>query len=65
MKAVLLAVGVLGLGAFIAMFEPGRASAAPVTSKEVRLVSEQLNAQTPGRTCLGIKLKGKGRHGCY
>lgn len=45
MKAVLLAVGVLGLGAVFAMFEPAPASAKPVTSDDVRLVSERMSEQ--------------------
>ena len=66
MKAVLLAVGVLGLAAVFGLFEPTPASGQPVTSDDVRLVSERMSEQTPGRTCLcftpGIgKGKGKGR----
>jgi hypothetical protein len=45
MKAVLLAVGVLGLAIAFGMFEP--ASAKPVTSDDVRFVSERMSEQ-PG-----------------
>jgi hypothetical protein len=58
MRAVLLLFGVLGLGAVIAVFEPARASS-PVTSQEVRLVSEQKSDQMQGRT--GVKFQRNGR----
>ena len=48
MKAVLLAVGVLGLAAVFGLCEPLPASATPVTSDDVRLVSERMNV---GQTC--------------
>lgn len=62
MKAVLAAVVVLALGVFFARFEPARASATPVTSDDVRLVSEQMSEQTPGRACVwNARTKGKGQ----
>lgn len=61
MKAVLSVVCVLGLGAIFAMFEPTPASATPVTSDDVRLVSEQMSGQSPGLTCVLRNPKGKGR----
>ena len=43
MRAVLFTVGVLGLAAVFALSEPAPASAKPVISDDVRLVSEQMS----------------------
>jgi hypothetical protein len=61
MKAVLFAVGVLGLGALFAMSEPETASATPVSSDDVVLVSEEMSEQSPGLTCIYRNPKGKGK----
>jgi len=61
MKAVLFALGVLGLGAIFALFEPTPASASTVTTDDVRLVSEKVTEQPPGVTCVSFNPKGKGR----
>ena len=45
MKALLLAIGILGLAAVIGKFEPASASAKAVTSDEVQLLSEQIATQ--------------------
>ena len=42
MKALLSVVGVLGLAALFGLFEPASASHRPVTSDDVRLVSEEI-----------------------
>jgi hypothetical protein len=42
MKALLFAVGVLGLAAVFAMFEPTPASATPVTSDDVGVTLEKV-----------------------
>jgi hypothetical protein len=52
MKAVLLAAGVLGLAAIFGGFEPTPASGQPVTSDDVRLVSEQMSEGTSGTMCV-------------
>ena len=43
MRALLLAVGVLGLVAVFGLSEPAPASAEPVTSDDVQLMSEQMS----------------------
>jgi hypothetical protein len=54
MKAVLFALGVLGLAAVFAVSEPTAVSARPVTSDDVRVVSEQMpdkaSSQVTART---------------
>ena len=44
MRALLLAVGVLGLVAVFGLSEPAPASAEPVTSDDLQLMSEQLSS---------------------
>jgi hypothetical protein len=48
MKALLFAVGVLGLAAAFARFEPTPASATPVTSDEVGVTSEKVQEPSSG-----------------
>lgn len=45
MRALLLSAGVLGLAAFFGLFEPTPVSARPVTSDDVRVLSEQISEQ--------------------
>ena len=59
MKAVLLALGVLGLAAVFGLCEPAPAAAKPVTSDDVRLVSEQMSEQSSGRTCVCFHPRGR------
>jgi hypothetical protein len=42
MKALLFAIGVLGLAAVFSLFEPAPASATPVTSDDVGVTSEKV-----------------------
>ena len=44
MRTLLLAVGVLGLAVVFGWSEPAPASAQPVTSDDVQLVSEQMSS---------------------
>jgi hypothetical protein len=62
MKAVLFAVGVLGLAAVFGLCEPTPAAGTPVTSDDVRLVAEQMSEQDPGSTCV-VRVRGKGKGG--
>jgi hypothetical protein len=65
MKMLVFAVGVLGLAALFGMSEPSSASAQPVTSADVRLVSEKVSDQASenGRTCINVGQKNvKFRH---
>ena len=45
MRALLLAMGVLGLAAVFGMSEPSFATSKPVTSDDVQLLSEQMPEQ--------------------
>ena len=45
MRALLSVIGVLGLAVVFGMSEPAPASTQPVTSDDVRLVSEQMSSE--------------------
>jgi hypothetical protein len=62
MKVVLFTVGVLGLAVLFGLAEPMPASGQPVTTDDVRLVSEQMAEQTPGRAFVwNARTRGKGQ----
>lgn len=61
MKAVVFVLGVLALTVVFGLFEPALASATPVTSDDVELVSEKMSEQSPGLTCIYRNPKGKGK----
>lgn len=63
MKAFLLAVGVLGLAAYVGRSEPAPACTAPITSGEVQLVSEDLPPGEPQSA--RFRNTGKGHRGGY
>ena len=59
MKMLVFAVGVLGLAAHVSMSESSQASAQPVTSADVQLMSEKVSDQGSGdgRTCINFGQK--------
>jgi len=58
-KMLVFAVGVLGLAAHVSMSESSQASAQPVTSADVQLMSEKVSDQGSGdgRTCINFGQK--------
>jgi hypothetical protein len=63
MKALLFAVGVLGLAAVFSLFEPAPASATPVTSDDVGVTSEKV--QEPSGPPSARTRNGKQSHYRY
>lgn len=61
MKALLAAIGVLGLAVAFGLCEPAPASARAVTSADVQLVSEQVVSDDDPRGAKYGNLRGRGR----
>ena len=63
MRALLLAVGVLGLAVVFGWSEPVPASTKPVTSDDVQLVSEQMSSHDGQHGVDGVANKNARKNG--